>query len=75
MLQGAILYELDRGLTSLQAKGGFTGEERTVLMVVVSQTEVTRLKELVRGIDPGAFVILSDTNEVLGEGFKLPGTV
>lgn len=73
-LQEAILYELDRGLTKLQATGGYTGEERTVLMVVVGQTEVSRLKELVRRIDPGAFVILSDTNEVLGEGFKLNGT-
>ncbi|WP_139170822.1 YitT family protein [Paenibacillus naphthalenovorans] len=73
-LQKAILYELDRGLTKLQATGGYTGEEKTVLMVVVGQTEVSRLKELVRRIDPGAFVILSDTNEVFGEGFKLNGT-
>lgn len=73
-IREAILYELDRGLTKLQATGGYTGESKRVLMVVVSQTEVSRLKELVRRIDPGAFVILSDTNEVLGEGFKLTGS-
>ncbi len=72
-IREAILHELDRGLTKLQATGGYTGEERTVLMVVVGQTEVTRLKELVRSVDRKAFVILSDTNEVLGEGFKLAG--
>ncbi|NOU95099.1 DUF2179 domain-containing protein [Paenibacillus sp. LMG 31456] len=66
-----VLNELDRGLTMLQAKGGYTGEARMVLMVVVKQTEVSRLKELVKATDPGAFVILSDTNEVLGEGFKI----
>ncbi|WP_028551018.1 YitT family protein [Paenibacillus sp. UNC451MF] len=69
-IREAILHDLDRGLTELKATGGYTGEARTVLMVVVGQTEVTRLKQLVKAIDPGAFVILSDTNEVLGEGFK-----
>jgi uncharacterized membrane-anchored protein YitT (DUF2179 family) len=71
-IRQAVLKDLDRGLTMLQATGGYTGENRTVLMVVVGQTEVSRLKELVRTTDPGAFVILSDTNEVLGQGFKFP---
>jgi uncharacterized membrane-anchored protein YitT (DUF2179 family) len=74
-IREAILFKLDRGLTNLQATGGYSGESRTVIMVVVSQTEVTKLKELVRRTDPKAFVILSDTNEVLGEGFKRYGTV
>lgn len=65
-----VLHELDRGLTKLNAAGGFTGNEKTVLMVVVSQTEVYKLKALVKEIDPGAFVILTDANEVLGKGFK-----
>lgn len=73
-IREAILHELDRGLTELEARGGYTGQSRTVLMVVVGQTEVTRLKTLVRKLDPEAFVILSDTNEVLGEGFKLMGS-
>ncbi|WP_127580302.1 YitT family protein [Paenibacillus koleovorans] len=69
-IRQAVLYDLDRGLTELSAHGGYTGEARPVLMVVVSQTEVTRLKALVKSIDPGAFVILADATEVLGEGFK-----
>ncbi|MNH97798.1 hypothetical protein D3C73_505040 [compost metagenome] len=69
-IRQAILVDLDRGLTELNGAGGYTGASRTVLMVVVNQNEVSRLKALVKGIDPGAFVILSDTNEVLGEGFK-----
>ncbi|WP_375295454.1 YitT family protein [Paenibacillus doosanensis] len=74
-IREAILHELDRGLTQLNATGGYTGENRTVLMVVVGQSEVSRLKALVKSIDPGAFVILSDTNEVLGEGFKIHGAI
>lgn len=67
----AVLHDLDRGLTKLNGAGGYTGTERTVLMVVVSQNEVTRLKELVRDVDPAAFIIISETREVLGKGFKL----
>jgi uncharacterized membrane-anchored protein YitT (DUF2179 family) len=67
----AVLHDLDRGLTRLNGAGGYTGAERTVLMVVVSQNEVSRLKELVRDVDPAAFIIISETREVLGKGFKL----
>lgn len=67
----AILHDLDRGLTKLQGEGGYTGEGRTVLMVVVGQSEVYKLKAIVRSVDSQAFVIISDTNEVLGEGFKI----
>jgi uncharacterized membrane-anchored protein YitT (DUF2179 family) len=69
-IRQTILYELDRGLTELSGAGGYTGASRTVLMVVVNQNEVSRLKALVQSVDAGAFVIISDTNEVLGEGFK-----
>lgn len=65
----AILHDLDRGLTRLQGVGGYTGDERPVLLVVVGQNEVTRLKLLVRDADPDAFVIISNAAEVLGEGF------
>ncbi|WP_110931111.1 YitT family protein [Paenibacillus bouchesdurhonensis] len=66
-----ILHHLDRGLTKLSAQGGYTGDDRTVLMVVVGQSEVTRLKTLVQSIEPKAFVIISNAHEVLGEGFSL----
>lgn len=67
-----VLHSLDRGVTQLRAVGGYTGEDREILLCVVSQSEVTKLKEVVRAIDPDAFVIVSDAHEVLGEGFRLP---
>jgi uncharacterized membrane-anchored protein YitT (DUF2179 family) len=69
-LKDIILYELDRGLTQLAGLGGYTGTERNVIMVVVRQREVMKLKAMVKAVDPQAFIILSDTTEVLGEGFK-----
>ena len=69
-IAATILQDLDRGLTKLNAQGGFTGDDRTVLMVVVGQSEVTRLKTLVQSVDREAFVIITNAHEVLGEGFK-----
>lgn len=69
-IREAIYAEIDRGVTKLPAIGGYTGEERPVLMVVVYQTEFTKLKQLIKSVDPSAFVIVSDAYEVLGEGFK-----
>jgi uncharacterized membrane-anchored protein YitT (DUF2179 family) len=65
-----IIYDLNRGLTKLPAQGGYTGSDRTILMVVVNQRELAKLKGLVRSVDPHAFIIVSDAAEVLGEGFQ-----
>ncbi len=65
-----ILNDLDRGATILNATGGYTGEPRRILMVVFPQRDITRLKETVKSIDPNAFIIVTNTYEVLGEGFK-----
>ena len=69
-VRDAIYRDVNRGVTKLPAVGGYTGEERPVIMVVVYQTEFTKLKQVVKTIDPTAFVIVSDAYEVLGEGFK-----
>ncbi len=69
-IREAIYKEIDRGVTKLPAYGGYTNEEKSILMVVAYQTEFTKLKQVVQIIDPTAFVIVSDAYEVLGEGFK-----
>ena len=69
-VRDAIYAEINRGVTKLPAIGGYTGEARPVLMVVVYQTEFTKLKQLIKSVDPSAFVIVSDAYEVLGKGFK-----
>lgn len=69
-LRQAITEELDRGLTILDGKGGYTRENKEVLLVVVSKKQELYLKRLVKRTDPTAFVIVTDVHEVLGEGFK-----
>lgn len=66
-VRDAIYAEINRGVTKLPAIGGYTGQERPVLMVVVYQTEFTKLKQLIKTVDPAAFVIVSDAYEVLGK--------
>ncbi|MFC7688210.1 YitT family protein [Ureibacillus sp. GCM10028918] len=69
-IRDAIYADIDRGVTKVPAFGGYTGEERLMLMVVVYQSEFTKLKQIIKTVDPTAFVIVSDAYEVLGEGFK-----
>ena len=65
-----ILKELDRGVTALDAKGMYSGENRTMLLCVVSRLEAVRLRAVVFSVDPRAFVIVQNVHEALGEGFK-----
>ncbi len=66
----AVLGQLGRGVTVLHGQGGFTGEKRPVLYVVVAPHEVGRLKRLVAQVDRAAFVAITPAQEVLGEGFS-----
>ncbi len=65
-----ILYDLGRGVTIFYGMGLYTGQEREILYCVVSQAEVSKLKEIIHKNDPKAFVVISPAHEVLGEGFK-----
>lgn len=69
ILKDKLLYDLDRGMTILNGTGGYTGDDRPVLMVVMSASEVPRLRAIVAEVDKDAFVVLTDANEVLGHGF------
>ena len=57
------------GTTLLEAKGGYTKEQRQVIMVVVSRKQYPLLEHEVLRIDPNAFIIVTDTDEVHGLGF------
>lgn len=65
-----VMADLDRGVTILQAQGGYTGEQRTLLFTAINRRQAPALQDIVRTIDPDAFVVLSPSHEVLGEGFK-----
>ena len=66
----AIDKQLDRGVTFLEGRGGYTGAPKTVLMTAVKSRQISELKQLVQCIDPNAFMIVQPAHQVLGEGFK-----
>lgn len=61
--------EIGRGLTLLEAKGGYNRKSKEVLLIVVTDQEFSRVKPLIEEIDPTAFVIVSSVAEVTGSGF------
>lgn len=73
-VRDTVFANLGRGVTLLEARGGFTGKPRPMLYVVVAAHEVGRLKLRVAEADPDAFVAISTAQEVLGEGFNPPAT-
>lgn len=66
----AIIAELGRGVTELQGRGLYSGDDRPVLLAVVSRLETVRLKGIVARTDPEAFLVIHHVHEVLGEGFR-----
>ncbi|MCJ7594262.1 MAG: YitT family protein, partial [Desulfobacterales bacterium] len=51
----------------IEGQGAFSGQEQHILYTVITFRELSRLKTLVRAMDPNAFVVVSDTLEVMGK--------
>lgn len=64
-----ITKSMNRGATLLEAVGGYTGNRRPVLMIVIVKKQFAELNRIVSHIDPSAFMIVTDAREVQGEGF------
>jgi hypothetical protein len=65
-----VLKEMKRGVTALHGRGMYTQQDREVLMVALTVTELAHLKALVKEQDPDAFVVVAPAQEVLGKGFQ-----
>ena len=66
------IMEVGRGVTFLHGQGAFTRRERNVVFVVVTLTQVAKIKLIANAIDSNAFMIIMSANEVMGRGFSLP---
>ena len=64
------MKKLDRGTTLTESIGGYTGQKKIVILVVVSQNQYSELIDLVNSIDKEAFIITTDATSVHGEGFS-----
>ncbi len=65
-----LVYGMDRGVTVLKAEGWYSKQDKNVLLVICRKQQYTKITEMVKSIDPRAFVSISSTNSVYGEGFE-----
>ena len=65
-----ITREIHRGATQLHGEGVYTHEGKTVVMTVVSRHEAVLLRNFIRQNDPGAFMIITSSTEIIGNGFR-----
>ncbi|CAK21346.1 YitT family protein [Listeria welshimeri] len=66
-----VMLSMNRGVTVLEGRGGFSKIEQDVLYIVVAKNEIIQLKNIVQAVDPHAFVSVSVVHDVMGEGFTL----
>ena len=65
-----ITQKLGRGVTMLDGRGYYSGQNKQVLLSAIKKRQAAELKQLVMDIDPNAFIILQEAHQVLGDGFK-----
>lgn len=70
-INNMIINELDRGSTLIHAETGFCRNNNPMVLTVVSTRELSKLNQFVMEIDPNAFVVISQVNEVRGRGFSM----
>lgn len=70
IIGNSIIKKLDIGVTYMKGRGGYSGEEKDIIYCVISRLELTKLKELVKSIDPAAFLAVESVHEVEGVRIK-----
>lgn len=65
-----LISSIDRGLTAIPSRGVYSGVSKDMLLCIMSQKELVKIKAIVKEIDPNAFVIVTSVTEVLGKGFR-----
>lgn len=68
-LNRAIIEQADRTTTIFEAKGGYSGKDKKMLTVIFNMRQYTRLMDVVRKVDPDAFVTIWRAHEIRGEGW------
>lgn len=70
-----LMKHINRGITSINGRGVYTGESKDILYVVCSKEELIELQKIVREVDGEAFITISDVREVMGRGFTEPNVM
>ena len=60
---------LHRGATIINAKGAFTGQDKYIIMTALNRVEAVKLRNYIKRNSPDAFLLISNTSEIIGKGF------
>lgn len=64
-----IQNDLQRGATIVNATGAFTGDDKYIILTVLSPSQAVKLRNFIKEHDPKAFLLVSNTSEIIGKGF------
>lgn len=64
-----IQNDLQRGATIVNATGAFTGDDKYIILTVFSPSQAVKLRNFIKEHDPKAFLLVSNTSEIIGKGF------
>ena len=70
-IRQAVLEQLDRGITLLDGRTGYLGQEMEMIFTVISNRELPRVEKIVHAIDPECFMVVSKISQVSGRGFSM----
>lgn len=69
-IRAEIYNQIDRGVTFIKGEGSYTGKEFNILFTVVHRRQIAVVRDIVKDIDPKAFMIVTDVSDVMGYGFR-----
>ena len=69
-IKNYIMHTLSRGLTTYEGRGGYTKNDKEVIVTVLERNQYSKLKVAIKEIDPKCFMIVRTVHEVMGEGFS-----
>ena len=67
-----IIKKVGRGATIINGVGAYTRTPKQIVMVAVNLLQVNKLKEVIQEADPNVFILITDAQEVIGQGFTQP---
>ena len=64
-----LVHELNRSATVVHAQGAFSGKDKYIVFTVLSRPQAVRLRNYIKENQPNAFMLISNTSEIIGKGF------
>ena len=64
-----IVHELNRSASVFHATGAYSGQDKAIVLTALNRTQAVRLRNFIKITDPKAFILISNTSEIIGKGF------